>query len=79
MGLFNKLFGNLEKAKPDIQQDEHAVIIYFNYGLDGMENLYELSNKLENIIKEKKLGEFDGHEIAVDLSDGTLYMYFSPQ
>lgn len=54
---------------------EHAVIIHFNYGIQGLDKLYELRDKLEKIITENKVGEYDGHEIAVDYSDGFLYMY----
>lgn len=29
----------------------------------------------ENIIEREHLGEYDGHEMAVDYSDGYIYMY----
>tara|TARA_R110002050_G_scaffold129339_2_gene250877 strand:+ start:602 stop:865 length:264 start_codon:yes stop_codon:yes gene_type:complete len=40
-----------------------------------MEKIYELRDKLTNIIEKSNLGEYDGHEIAMDYSDGFLYMY----
>ena len=57
------------------QNPEQAVIIYFNYGIQGLGPLHKLEKKLEQVIKDNKLGEYDGHEIAMDYSDGTLYMY----
>jgi hypothetical protein len=37
--------------------------------------LFELEEQLEKAISEAKVGEYDGNEIAVDGSDGSLYMY----
>lgn len=54
---------------------EHAVIINFIYGFESMDNLVELEYKLRSIISEKGVGEYDGYDIALDHSDGTLYMY----
>lgn len=54
---------------------EHAVLVEFNYGLDDLDPMYELEDALESLIDETGVGEFDGHEIAVDMSDGRFYMY----
>ena len=54
---------------------EHAVIVKFKYGLASLDRLYDLEDKLRDAIGRAKVGEFDGNEIAVDLSEGTLYMY----
>jgi hypothetical protein len=54
---------------------EHAVIAHFDYAEDSIEPLFDLEEELEDAIESAKAGEYDGHEIAVDLSDGTLYMY----
>jgi hypothetical protein len=54
---------------------EQAVIIEFNYGLKEDEPFYELSDKLRTLVDESGLGEYDGHEIAMDNSDGSFYMY----
>jgi len=74
MGLFNKLLGkvNYTETKSDPEQ---AVIVRFNYGIKGLHHLHELETKLENVITAGNLGEYDGHEIAIDYSDGILYMY----
>lgn len=78
MGLFDKLFGrNKKKVKNSDKQmnAEHAVIIIFNYGIQGLKSLHELEAKLEGILTDRSVGEYDGHEIAIDYSDGSLYMY----
>ena len=53
----------------------HAVIIHFNHGLDKLEEIHELEKKLSLIIENNHLGFYDGHELAMDNSDGFLYMY----
>jgi hypothetical protein len=73
MGLIDKLFGSTHEQSK--KQPQHAVIIYFNYGMESLDPLFELCDKLERVIEESAVGEFDGHEIAVDGSDGSLYMY----
>ncbi len=77
MGFLDKIFGSKKDliSKSTEQEVEHAVIIHFNYGIEGMEKIYELRDKLKNIIEKNNLGEYDGHEIATDYSDGFLYMY----
>ncbi len=54
---------------------EQAVIVHFNYGVEKLDPLFKLEDELEKVIIEKKVGEYDGHEIATDYSDGYLYMY----
>lgn len=54
---------------------EHAVIVHFNYGIEELDPLFELCDKLEKVIEKENVGLFDGHEIAMDNSDGFLYMY----
>lgn len=54
---------------------QHSVIIHFNYGIDSLDPLHQLGRKLDRIIKAKNVGEYDGHEIAMDSSHGFLYLY----
>ena len=68
MGVLNKLFGKKPKF-------EHAIRIQFQYGEEEMDKLYQLRDKNSQQIQKQNLGEFDGHEIATDLSDGFLFMY----
>jgi len=67
--------GIILKAMDNQPIKEHAVIIYFNYGIESLDPLYNLEDKLTGVIIEKKVGKYDGHEIAMDNSDGSLYMY----
>ncbi|MCC9166105.1 hypothetical protein LN893_04530 [Pontibacter sp. XAAS-A31] len=78
MGFFDKLFGKSQIQHEDnlkSNEPEHAVIVRFDYGIEGLEPLHALEDKLEEVLEEKGVGEYDGHEIAVDYSDGFLYMY----
>jgi len=78
MGFLNKIFGSKKKENINKEQEiEHAVIVHFEYGIQGMDELYKLKDKLEFIIEKNQLGEYDGHEMATDYSDGFLYMYGS--
>jgi len=52
-----------------------AVVVHFQYGSTDLSRLFELEKKLESAIETAKVGEFDGNEMAVDGSDGFLYMY----
>jgi hypothetical protein len=54
---------------------EQALIIYFDYGIKNLDPLHNLEVQLDNKIMDEDLGEYDGHEIATDYSDGILYMY----
>lgn len=76
MGFLNRIFGSKKNESVNNQTEvEHAVIVQFDYGIEGMEELYKLRDRLESIIEENQLGEYDGHEMATDYSDGFLYMY----
>jgi len=53
MGLFNKLFGKPQtnqEVNLNNNQPEHAVIIQFNYGIEGLEALHRLEDQLEEVI-----------------------------
>ena len=55
--------------------NEQAVIIEFNYGIEEDEPFYELSDKIRVVVEQSGLGEYDGHEIAMNNSDGAFYLY----
>jgi hypothetical protein len=55
--------------------NEHAVIIYFDYGIHRLDELHELEKRLANAMQQAGTGDYDGHEVAMDLSDGILFMY----
>lgn len=55
--------------------DEHAVIVQFDYGSRDLANLFELEDELIEAVEAAQVGQVDGHEIAMDGSDGTFYIY----
>lgn len=54
---------------------EQAVIVHFDYGQTDLGPLFALEDKLIDAIEAAEVGEFDGNEVAVDGSDGSLFMY----
>ncbi len=71
MGFLDRLFG---RQKSD-SASEHGVIVYFEYGKENLDPLHDLERQLEELLANKGIGVYDGHEIATDLSDGFLYLY----
>jgi hypothetical protein len=63
------------KGPQPVKPPEHAVIVHFKYGLRDLSALRDVENKVEQAVRAAQVGEYDGDEIAVDLSDGSLYMY----
>ena len=74
MGILSRIFGT-QPSSEKTQDEEHAVIVYFEYGLPDLSELRALESKLESEIERLGLGEYDGDEIAIDLSDGMFFMY----
>jgi len=72
MGIFSRLFGSESRDPPNA---DHAVIVHFDYGSTDLAALFQLEEQLERSISNAGVGEFDGNEVAVDGSDGFLYMY----
>ena len=54
---------------------EQAVIVKFDYGSTDLSMLFALEDELEEVLSSGEYGEYDGHEIAVDGSDGLLFLY----
>jgi len=77
MGFMSRLFGGKQSEEPSA--DKHAIIAYFEYGQTDLEPLFEVERHLEAAIDKAGVGEFDGNEIAVDGTDGSLYMYGPPE
>ena len=76
MEILDKLFGNTNiKSTDKVSETLHSVIVYFQYNKDGLAQLNQLESRLEKIIALKKVGVYEGHEIAIDNSDGFLFMY----
>jgi hypothetical protein len=41
----------------------------------SLDPLFELEDELEKVLESRPVGQLDGHEIAVDGSDGFLFLY----
>lgn len=54
---------------------KQLVRVNFNYGYQSLEELHALESKLRMALYNKNIGEFDGHEISTDHSEGALYLY----
>jgi hypothetical protein len=57
------------------KKPEHAVVIHFQYGSKDLARLFALEDKIEDAVAKAHVGEYDGNEVAVDGSDGFLYLY----
>lgn len=53
----------------------HAIIIEFQYGMDSLEPLFDLQDELKTLVEADGAGRVDGHEIAMDDSDGRIFLY----
>ena len=57
-------------AKP-----EQAVLVHFDYGSRDWAPFFKFEERLEHAVTVSGAGDYDGNELAIDGSDGTLYMY----
>jgi hypothetical protein len=58
-----------------LDNSKQSVIIEFDYGFEDLVPLHDLEELLRKAIEDTSTGIYDGHEIAIDDSDGYLYMY----
>jgi hypothetical protein len=65
---------NLEEL-PYSDSGEHAVLINFWYGKESDEEFYDMTLALHKFMEDNQIGRYDGHEINVDNTDGTLFFY----
>ena len=54
---------------------EQSVIITFNYGIDSLDPLHQLGDRLSYLLDQGNDGYYDGHELALDNSDGAIFLY----
>jgi len=66
------LFNKVENTEREYKQ---SVLINFDYGYQELDELHTLESKLRVFLYSKGIGELDGHEINIDMSDGTLYLH----
>jgi hypothetical protein len=73
VGFLSKLFRSKKTNEKDAL--EHSVIVHFSYGSTNLQHLYALEDLIRHAIAEAAVGEYDGHEVPADGSDGFFYMY----
>jgi hypothetical protein len=73
MGLFSKLFGFRNAGKNG--RAEQEVEVHFAYGSTNFQHVYALGDQLQLAIVEAKVGEYDGHAIPADGSEGRYFVY----
>jgi hypothetical protein len=73
MGLFSKLFGSKNAAKNGSSAQE--VEVHFEYGSTNFQYVYALGDQIQLAILEAKVGEYDGHAIPADGSEGRYFVY----
>jgi len=73
MGLLSKLFGS-KNAEPG-NQSAQEVEVYFEYGSTNFQYVYALGDQIQVAIAEAKVGEYDGHSIPADGSEGRYFIY----
>jgi hypothetical protein len=73
MGLLSKLFGgrNTSKNGPSAQEVE----VHFPYGSTNFQYVYALGDEIQAAIAEAKVGEYDGHSLPADGSEGRYFVY----
>lgn len=71
-----ELAGNSQNKETPSLKFDHSVIVHFSkYLSEELDDLHNLELKLIKLIGDSGIGTYDGHEIAMDDTDGTLYMY----
>jgi hypothetical protein len=73
MGLLSKLFGSKNSAKNGAPEQE--VEVHFEYGSTNFQYVYALGDQIQLAIKEAKVGEYDGHALPADGSEGRYFVY----
>ncbi|MGD1848420.1 MAG: hypothetical protein ACFB10_23765 [Salibacteraceae bacterium] len=53
----------------------HSVLVYFNNGIPSLKAVYDLYNTFDALLEARSTGYYDGHELAMDDSHGSLYFY----
>jgi hypothetical protein len=72
------LAGGIQTAQIDEAAGEpatQALIVKFDYGLPSDDPFFELDEVLHKAFLDAAPAEYDGHELAVDNSDGAFFFY----
>lgn len=73
MGLLSKLFASRDSAKNGAPEQE--VEILFEYGSTNFQYVYALGDQIQLAVAEAKVGEYDGHALPADGSEGRYFVF----
>lgn len=74
MNIMTRLLGIQSSSSG--ADSEHEIIVSFSWsGINDMQPLRELEEGLAAAVAAAQVGEYDGHELAVDGGSGVLFMY----
>jgi hypothetical protein len=72
MGLLSRLFGSRNAEKSGASEQE--VEVHFAYGSTNFQYVYALGDQIQLAITEAKAGEYDGHALPADGSEGRYFL-----
>jgi hypothetical protein len=72
MGLLTRLFG-LKDARGGGQSGQE-VEVHFDYGSTNFQLVYALGDQIQSAVADAKVGEYDGHALPEDGSEGRYFI-----
>src|SRR5712691_6590632 len=72
MSLLSKLFRSKDAAKNGAAEQE--VEVRFAYGSTNFQYVYALGDEIQLAVAEAKVGEYDGHALPADGSEGRYFV-----
>jgi hypothetical protein len=75
LAVLTSAWNRASAAETAASAPEQAVIVHFDYGNADWKPFFAFEKTIEDAISKSGAGDYDGNELAVDGSDGTLYMY----
>jgi hypothetical protein len=73
MGLLSKLFGSKEARNG--AKGKQEVEVHFEYGSTNFQFVYALGDQIEQAVTEANVGEYDGHALPADGSEGRYFVF----
>lgn len=71
----NPIQGSAGSDEADTRDLSQALLVNFKYGLETSDPFFAMDEALHRHFETLPDMLYDGHELAMDLSDGTLYFY----
>jgi hypothetical protein len=72
MGLLARLFGTRNADQGDGTEQE--VEVHFAYGSTNFQYVYALGDQIQLAVTEAKVGEYNGHALPADGSEGRYFL-----